>query len=307
MGLSFDPLTDDHLDEAIGFLRGANPFCQHTWGWDTGRFIDWRWGGNTLRADDAPGFFERHGTVVRRDGAAAGLVISEVGADDHCILTAGEDEVLLEASLERLVERHTGDELILYPADDATWIHAVLARHGFRQDAIAGLEWGYDIDSDHESVTPPDGFAVESLSDDPEVDFVGIGECLEGAFGRRRDRVRILRSLAGNPMFRSELNIVGRSPDGRIAAYCRGTVDPESGVCGIDPVATHPDFQGRGLGTAVVRACFAAQYRLGGTTSYIGSAPEGSAGSRLYRSLGPISVTSYSTWTRPLRGAGADA
>ena len=40
--LTEEALTDASLDEAIQFIRSGNPFAQHTWGWDMGRFIDWR-------------------------------------------------------------------------------------------------------------------------------------------------------------------------------------------------------------------------------------------------------------------------
>ncbi len=299
MDLTFEPLGDDHLADALAFLRSANPFSQRTWGWDTGRFIDWRWGSNTLRSDDSPGFFARHGAVMRYERRIVGLVISEVGADDHCVLTALPDRSLLAAALTWLINRHDGDSLVLYPSDDAGWVHGVLTDLGFDRGEVAGLEWGYDLTTLDAAGPDPAGFVIDTLSHDRSADFAGIDQCLEGAFGGMRDRVRVLRSLETNPLFRPELNVVARHPEGRIAAYCRGTVDPDSGVCGIDPVATHPDFQGRGLGAAIVRKCFTTQRELGGTTSYIGSAPEGSPGSRLYRSLDPISVTSHSTWTRP--------
>jgi ribosomal protein S18 acetylase RimI-like enzyme len=125
------------------------------------------------------------------------------------------------------------------------------------------------------------------------------GRALEGAFGRKGDRIAMLRSIASNPAYRLELDVVARSADCRIASCCRGTVDTESGVGSIDPVATHPDFQGNGLGRAIVLSCFAAQARLGGREIYIGSGPEGSPGSRLYRKLNPVSKISYSEWSRP--------
>ncbi len=298
MNLQYCQLTDDHLDEAVAFMRDANPFAQHTWGWDTGRFVDWRWGGNTLRNLEAPGFFARHGTLVRRHGTTVALVLAEVGADDHCILTPKEDRSLLAAVLPKLVEDTEGGLLTLFPADDAVWITDVLSHAGFERGAIAGVEWGFELSSRDEPVTPPQEFRIDTLAEDGEADYPKIDECLRGAFGGARDRVAILRRLAMNPMFRPALNIVARSADDRVAAYCRGTVDPDSGVCGIDPVATHPDFQGRGLGKAIVRACFATQARLGGRMSYIGSAPEPSPGSRLYQALGPVTVTAHRRWKK---------
>ncbi len=100
-------------------------------------------------------------------------------------------------------------------------------------------------------------------------------------------------------MFRPELSVFARSPDGRIAAYCRGTVNPDNGVCGIDPVCTHPDYRGMGLAKAVVHACFRRQRGLGGRYCYIGSAPEPALSTFLYRSLGPVGRTVTCAWSRP--------
>ncbi|NNC75322.1 MAG: GNAT family N-acetyltransferase, partial [Acidimicrobiia bacterium] len=220
---------------------------------------------------------------------------AEVGREDHCILTASEDQSLVSAALEWLIGRRDGERLVLYPGDEAGWLHEVLVDHGFGKGAVAGLEWGYDIAAT-EMPNVPEGFVVDALAG-PE-DYPGVDRCLEGAFGGDRNRIPVLESLASNPLFRPELSIVARDPDAGIVAYCRGTVDPDSGVAGIDPVATHPDFQGRGLGKAILKTCFANQRSLGGTESYIGSEPEGSQGSYLYRSLGPASKRSYSEWAK---------
>ncbi len=290
------PLTDAALDAAVEFAKSANPFAQHTWGWDAGRFIDFRWGGNIRRDAGEPGFFERNAAVVRHGDEVVALVVAEVGADDHCILTAHEDPELREWALLDLLRRRGGGRLVLIPSDDATWVHGVIARHGFTKSAVAGLEWGYDLDDVPDAVEP-EGYVVDSIRG-PE-DFAGVGRCLAGAFGGDADRSPVLASLATNPMYRPELSVVARAANGDIAAYCKGEVDPGTGVAGVDPVATHPDHQRRGLGRAVVLRCFAEQRRLGGTTSFIGSEPEGSAGSRLYRALNPVSVTTHSEWIHP--------
>lgn len=291
-------LTDEHLDDAIRFLRSANPFAEQTWGWETGRFLDWRWGGNILRDLAESGFFGRNGTVIRDNNHdIAALVIAERGAEDHCILTATEDAGLFDAALAWLLEKRHGQPTVFYPSDEATWLHDVLAAQGFEKGDVEEMGWGYDLTQLDELTPTPDGFVTDRVYG--ESDYPEIARCLEGAFGGVGDRIAVLRSLASNPGYVPELNIVVRSADGRIASYCRGTVDADSGVGSIDPVATHPDFQGNGLGRAIVLACFAAQARLGGRETYIGSGPEGSAGSRLYRKLSPVSQISYSEWSRP--------
>ncbi|MGI9584431.1 MAG: GNAT family N-acetyltransferase [Acidimicrobiia bacterium] len=297
MSITSQPLTDENLENAIQFLRSANPFAEHTWGWETGRFLDWRWGGNTLRDRAEPGFFAKHGTVVERNNAIAALVVAERGAEDHCILTATEDADLVDAALTSLLQGRDGQSTIFYPSDEATWVHEVLIAHGFAKGEVVEMGWGFDVTRLDALPPAPDAFVVDHVTG--ESDYPEIARCLKGAFGGEGDRIAVLRSIARNPGYRQELNIVARSADGRIASYCRGSLDSESGVGSIDPVATHPDFQGNGLGRAVVLACFAAQARTGGREIYIGSGPEGSAGSRLYQKLHPVSRISYSEWSRP--------
>jgi len=239
-GFDTAPLTDDVLDELIAFLKSANPFSQHTWGWNTGRFIDFRWGVNVLNDSAEPRFFQRHGTVVRRGGDVVALVVAEEGGDDFCILTAREDPNTLDWALQELLERRQGARVVLCPSDEAAWVHEVLGRHGFAKGDVAGLEWGYDLGNVPEPLEP-ESFVVDSIRG-PE-DYAGIDRCLAGAFGGTRDRIPVLTSLATNPMYRSELSVVARASNGDIAAYCKGEVDPDTGVAAIDPVATRPDYQ----------------------------------------------------------------
>jgi ribosomal protein S18 acetylase RimI-like enzyme len=297
MEFDFEPLTDQTLDEAVSFMRAANPFAQLTWGWDTGRFIDFRWGFNAIREANSPGWFARHCSITRRDGAIAALAIAEDGGADHCVITATDDAELVAEVLDGVLQRH-GDPR--FPISDrAEWLHPVLAGRGFDAEPGAGVEWEYDLEHRDEPPAVVPGFTVDGLSVDRESDYAGISTCLQRAFGSDGDARPVLRSLEANPMFEPDLSIVARAPDGRIAAYCRGTVDAENGVCGIDPVATDPEFQGRGLGKAVVRACLTRQRRMGGRRSFIGSAPEPAPGTYLYRSLGPAEMATFSGWSLP--------
>jgi ribosomal protein S18 acetylase RimI-like enzyme len=261
-------------------FAGNGPFC-----------------GNILRDRAEPGFFARNGTVTGGNNDITALVIAERGAEDHCILTATDDAELFAAALAWLLEKRDGLPSVFYPSDEATWLHEVLSAQGFEKGDVQEVGLGYDLTELGDLPPAPDAFVIDHVSG--ESDYPEIARCLEGAFGGEADRIAVLHSLARNPQYRRELNVIARSSDGRIAAYCRGTVDTDSGVGSIDPVATHPDFKGNGLGRAIVLACFAAQARLGGKETYIGSGPEGSAGSRLYRKLNPVSKISYSEWSRP--------
>jgi hypothetical protein len=301
MVLRGEELNDHKLDEIVSFFRVANPFAQHNWGWDTGRFVDWRWGSNTLREAQKSGWFSQHCHVFRDGPDIVAVCVAEYGQDDVCIITRTEEREVVRHVLDWLIEQHRqrGVGLGFEVNDAAVWLAELFASAGLYEQRVTGHEWEYDLNLAAVSPLVPADFVVESLTDEPAEDYPGIAECIKAAFDTTHDVEAALISLQSNPMFRPELSLVARSPEGRIAAYCRGTVDPVNGVCGIDPVCCHPDYQRMGLSKAVVQSCFLAQLSLGGRYCYIGSAPEPAPGTYLYRSLGPRSRAVSSTWTVP--------
>lgn len=298
---TYEPLTAASLDAAVAFMREANPFAQLTWGWDTGRFIDWRWGSNAAHEAERPGWFSDHCTTVVESGRIRALVISEDGGDELCVLTTGPEPAIVSRILSDVIEerRTLARPLSLEAATRSDWLREVFVDAGLTEERGAGHEWEYDLTTDLPATDTPAGFTLTSLADKQAGDFDRIADCVGAAFGTTHDVRGTLVSIESNPLFRPELSVFVRSPDGRVAAYCRGTVDPGNGVSGIDPVCTHPDFQRLGLGKAVVAQCFAQQRRLGGNAAYIGSAPEPAPGTKLYQSLEPRDRIDMSEWTLP--------
>lgn len=304
MTLHDEALTDQTMDEVIAFFRRSNPFAQLTWGWDTGRLMDWRWGSNAHRTSDVSSWFAAQCRIFR-DGAGAieAIALAESGHGDVCIITAGEAPQIIAAILERLPasELAAGAERLDFEAaDDAAWLREVFAAHGLTETPTTGHEWEYDLRVVAD-IRLPAGFRIETLAGSDPADRRELAHCIAAAFESERDLTPMLESIEENPMFLPELSVYARSAEGTVAAYCRGTVDAHNGVCGIDPVCTDPAFQRLGLAKAVVQTCFAAQRRLGGAFCYIGSAPEPEPSTRLYRSLGPRRRSTASRWTLQLR------
>jgi hypothetical protein len=298
MPLQNQALSGDNLDEVIAFIRESNPFAQRTWGWDTGRFMDWRYGANTSNDEETPGWFCEHCVVFRDGTLIKAVTVSEYGLQSACIITCDEDPDSIEEVLPWLMKHHAerGAGVILDISDSVDWLKAILSDHGFTREVEAGSEWEYDLSSIAGTSQVPEGFTIEHLADGRSDDYDGIAECIKRAFNSDHDTRSTLTSIESSPMFQPELSVFARSPDGRIAAYCRGSVDPTNGVCGIDPVCCHPDFQRMGLSKAVVQTCLRTQRDLGGRFSYIGSAPEPAPGTYLYRSLGPSNMDVFSSW-----------
>ena len=301
MTLHEEPLTDETLDEVVAFFRRSNPFAQKALGWDTGRFMDFRWANNAVRAAADPGWFGRYCRVFRDGDGIRAVTVAQDGGDAEFIITSGEDRIAVEHVLPRLIELHRerGTVPAFEISDTAEWLRETFAAAGLTEQKMTGHEWEYDLASLPELAAVAAGFTVETLEGavDRAAVYAGISDCFGKAFDRDEDGVPALLSVEQNPMFRPELSVFALSPEGTVVAYCRGTADPDNGVCGIDPVCTHPDFQRLGLGRAVVQRCFANQRALGGSFSYIGSLPEPAPGTFLYRSLGPKSRTGSSTWS----------
>ena len=55
-----------------------------------------------------------------------------------------------------------------------------------------------------------------------------------------------------SPVYCHNLDIVAIAPDGQIGAFCIVWMDPVNKVGLFEPVGTHPDYQRKGLGKAVM-------------------------------------------------------
>jgi GNAT superfamily N-acetyltransferase len=297
MDLVDEPLDLANLNEVVDFFRDANPFAQMTWGWDTGRFVDWHWGALSTAEMSDHGWQSEHCNVYREDSVIRAVHVAEYKGRDVALITRDEDPEAVAYCLDRLLNDRSDSipDVRLEFSTTSEWLRGVCATAGLVEKPNTGCEWEFDLACQTDIPTVPDGFTIEYPVDDRDLE--GIAECIRQAFGSERDIIGSLRRLEANPMFEPELQVFARAPSGQIAAYCRGTVDPVNGVCGIDPVCTHPEFQSMGLGKAVVRKCFANQRELGGRSCYIGSAPEPAPGTFLYRSLGPVGIAVSSMWT----------
>jgi len=293
-----EALADETLDEVIEFVGDANPFAQHNWGWDTGRFIDWRWGSNTIRSEGNPAWFGDGCHIFRDRSRIRAVSIAEYGSEAECIITPREDPGVVAYVLGLLIKRHRQRSIgiALEFASRAEWLREICRDAGLSEKTETGCEWEYDLTAVETDPTLPEGFIIDSLADSPDTPRSALAECIQLAFDTPRDLEGVLVNLEGNPMFRPELTVFARSPDGAVATYCRGTVDPVSGVCGIDPICTHPDYQKLGLGKATVRTLLTRLRDAGGKFAYIGSSPPPAPGTFLYRSLGPSDVSVACEW-----------
>jgi GNAT superfamily N-acetyltransferase len=99
----------------------------------------------------------------------------------------------------------------------------------------------------------PKGFMVRSCKGELEV--AARAKAQYGAFESKakfEQYVARFTNFMRSPVYDRELDIVIEAPDGQVGAFCIVWTDPVNQVGLFEPVGTHPDFQRKGLGRAVM-------------------------------------------------------
>jgi GNAT superfamily N-acetyltransferase len=176
--------------------------------------------------------------------------------------------------------------LLVECAEDDGEFAALLREEGFRRDpAREGQVTRRSLDGLAAPVLP-DGFTVRGVDDALVAERV---EAHRAAFAPSALEISGYRRLRQTPPYRADLDRAVLAPDGRVAAFCIAWHDPQSGWGLLEPVGTRPEFQRRGLATAV---CLDAlhQLRAAGAHGAQVGCESGSAGCATYHSIGFATV-----------------
>ncbi len=133
----------------------------------------------------------------------------------------------------------------------------------------------------------PDGFTVQGVRnlDDGRLRAAAT----HGAFRPNDDLDSHFAEYAkfiGSAVYDGERDLFVRSPDGRGASACTIWFDGVNGVGLFEPVGTHPDFQGKGLGKAVMAEGLRRMKAAGMQRAVVGFDPNNAAALALYTSMG---------------------
>jgi ribosomal protein S18 acetylase RimI-like enzyme len=93
-------------------------------------------------------------------------------------------------------------------------------------------------------------------------------------------------SFMRSPAYDLERDLVVVAPDGSFAAFCIFWIDPENRVGLFEPVGTHPDYQRRGLGAAVMAEGLRRLGDEGMCSAIVKPEHDNPAALHLYQSLG---------------------
>jgi mycothiol synthase len=130
----------------------------------------------------------------------------------------------------------------------------------------------------------PDGYLVRGLRGPDE--FTARVTLHRAAFPPSKLTVEKYARLLAVPHYRLENDLVVEAPDGELAAFALGWLDPDGRVAEFEPVGTHPDHQRRGLARALLTAGIARFNAAGARVVQVYADATEAPAESLYRAIG---------------------
>jgi ribosomal protein S18 acetylase RimI-like enzyme len=132
----------------------------------------------------------------------------------------------------------------------------------------------------------PDGFRLRTVRGQEDLETrVAVHRA---AFHPSRVTAESYRNVMRAYPYRADLDCVVEAPDGSFASYCLVWLDEAVGVGELEPVGTHPDYERRGLASAVCRFALGRLQALGASTAIVSARGDNAypAPKKLYESIG---------------------
>jgi ribosomal protein S18 acetylase RimI-like enzyme len=201
----------------------------------------------------------------------------------------------------RRAMQECGQSPILHAScrNDDTERIALLERYGFLMQETRTLHMVRPLGKPIPTPQVPVGFHLRHVAGEQEVR--ALVALHRAAFGTERMTVEERLAMMRVPEYDSELDLLVIAPDGRFAAYCMCSISQEENERSgrnegyTDPIATHPDFQRRGLARALLLTGLSSLKQRGIDTAVLYTSSENVAMQRTAEAVG-FCVRSAKLW-----------
>jgi mycothiol synthase len=174
-------------------------------------------------------------------------------------------------------------------SDDAASID-LLKELGFKRQPEGAVHLECSLSDPIPQPQLPAGFSIRPIHGEAEAgDWVRLHRL---AHGTENMTVEYKLSMMRTPFYTPEMDLVAVLPGGELAAYCVCFIEVEENAltgkkrgC-TDPIATHPDFQRRGLSKALMLRGLALLQERGMDTAHLGTSSGNAAMIRTAESVG---------------------
>jgi mycothiol synthase len=162
-----------------------------------------------------------------------------------------------EASIQKSHPAHEGIFLLETSADSAKPDHiTLLERLGFERTGGGAVHMERSLVDPIKKPQLPAGYIIRPIQGESEAtDWVRLHRA---ALGTENMTPEYKLAMMRTPHYDPEMDLVAAAPVGALAAYCVTFINvEENAITGqrngyTDPIATHPDFQRRGLAKALM-------------------------------------------------------
>jgi ribosomal protein S18 acetylase RimI-like enzyme len=148
--------------------------------------------------------------------------------------------------LDEILDESDANVAVVIEDDDEA--RAAVARHGFTEPGRAIHYNVRDLEDAPELLPVPDGFRCRTVEAADLAERVAIHR---DVWAPSRVTESSYRNVTAEWPYRSSLDCVVETPDGRFAVYVLAWPDDEHRVGLFEPVGTREEFRRRGLGAAV--------------------------------------------------------
>jgi mycothiol synthase len=183
--------------------------------------------------------------------------------------------------------------------DDDVKRIVLLEQHGFEMQEIRSLRMARSLNEPIPAPKAPAGFSIRPVAGEQEAE--SLVALHRAAFGSENMSVEERLAMMRAPEYDPELDLLAVAPDGRFAATCMCSISQEENERTgrnegyTDPIATHPDFQRRGLARALLLTGFHKLKQRSIDTAVLGTSSENIAMQRTAQAVG-FRVQSTKLW-----------
>ncbi len=196
-------------------------------------------------------------------------------------------------------ERWKGPMIVATRIDNAERV-AFLEQHGFTRAEYVEVNMLRSLAAPIGEQQVPPGYVVRSLSDDPaEVSLRAeahrevwhpwtVGEVTDEQYAR----------FMRMPGYDRDLDVVAVAPDGTMAAYVNGWLDPVNKIGDLGPVGAREAYRRQGLARAVLLECLRRMKARGMNRVCVSTGEDNVAARGLYESIGFRIVNRHAEYAR---------
>jgi GNAT superfamily N-acetyltransferase len=277
---------------------------RHDFSWSLLRWDYWVWHVNMnifhLRLEDVVTLWEADGRIVAvLNPDHDDEVFFQIHPSYHSEELLGEILAVAEARNPR--QNQDGKRQLMVWVNEGDAVHKkVLAESGYvRTKHAAEHMRSRALSQPVPDTAPPPGYTVRALGDTSELparSWLSWRVFHPDEPDENYGGWEWYQNIQRIPLYRRDLDIVAVAPNGELAAFCTVWFDDVTRTAVFEPVGTHPYYQKRGLGKAVMQEGLHRAQRLGATLATVSSYSTGAHA--LYHSMGFTEFDLLEPWNR---------